>query len=140
VTQPADPAVWWLRMAIGDLAAARAVLAADRAPDRGAAYLAQQSAEKAIKAAIVATGFDPPRIHDLNRLAFALPLFDGWASPPDLTRLTAAVVGARYPDPDEPAYEPDEVELLVADAAAVIDAVRAYLGAAGTDVSDLEAI
>jgi HEPN domain-containing protein len=128
-------------MAIGDLADARAIVAADDAPIRGAAYLAQQSAEKAIKGAIESIGVDPPRIHDLRQLAAAIPpLFDGWSSPPDLTRLTAAIVSARYPDPDDPPFEVDEVDRLISDAAAVIDAVRAHFARLAIGPADLDAI
>lgn len=141
MTQPIDQAVWWLRLAIGDLADARAILGEPDAPIRGAACLAQQSAEKALKGAIESMGADPPRIHDLKQLAASIPLlFDGWSSPPDLTRLTAAAVTARYPDLDDPPFEFDEVERLIFDAAVVIDAVRAHFARLGIGAADLGAI
>lgn len=128
-------------MSLGDLADARAIVVAGDAPIRGAAYLAHQSAEKGLKGAIVAIGEDPPRIHDLTRLAAALPaLFDGRASVPDLTRLTAAVTTARYPDPDDPPFELEEVDQLIVDAAAVIDAVRAHFARLGIAATGLDAI
>jgi hypothetical protein len=68
-------------------------------------------------------------------------LFDGLAPPPDLARLSAAAVTARYPDPDDPPYDPGEVEQLIADADAVIGAVRTYLAARGLeDTPDLEGV
>ena len=141
MTQPIDQSVWWLGLAIGDLADARAILAEPDAPVRGAAYLAQQSAEKALKGAIESVGADPPRIHDLPQLAAAIPsLFGGWSAPPDLIRLTAAIITARYPDPDDPPFELDEVERLISDAALVIDAVRAHFARLGIGAADLDAI
>ena len=134
-----DIAVWWIRTAIGDLADARAIADSDQATFRGAAYHAQQAAEKALKGAISFSGVDPPRTHDLVLLGASLPgLFDGSDSPPDLTRLSAAAITARYPDPDEPPYDVDEVERLIIDAEAVLEAVRTYLAARGLkDAPDL---
>jgi HEPN domain-containing protein len=127
-------------MAIGDLADARAIATAD-APLRGAAYLAQQAAEKALKAAISVEGVDPPRLHDLVSLGAGLPgLFDGLELPPDLARLSAAVITARYPDPDDPPYDLDEVERLLVDAEAVLGAVRTYLAARGLEATDLTGV
>jgi len=51
VVEP-ETSVRWFRFALGDLAAAKAILADDRLPSRDAAYLAQQAAEKALKATI----------------------------------------------------------------------------------------
>lgn len=137
----AEDAVWWVRTAIGDLADARAIVDADDAPLRGAAYHAQQAAEKALKAAIAFAGTVPPRVHDLALLNAGIPgLFDGSEPAPDLTRLSAAVITARYPDPDDPPYDLDEVERLIVDADAVLRAVRAYLAARGVDARDLTGI
>ena len=57
---PPEAALWWLRTAIGDLAAARALLAVTAVAPRQAAYLAQQAAEKALKATIAFQGDEPP--------------------------------------------------------------------------------
>lgn len=141
MTRSADAAVWWIRTAIGDLADARAIANAADTPLRGAAYLAQQAAEKALKAAISFDGKDPPRVHDLAWLGAGLAgLFDGFASPPDLTRLSAAAITARYPDPDDPPYDIDEVERLIVDAEVVLGAVRTYLAARGVDAPDLTGV
>lgn len=141
MTPSGDIAVWWIRTAIGDLADARAIAAAEGAPLRGAAYHAQQAAEKALKAAISFGGVDPPRIHDLALLASGLSgLFDASDVLPDLTRLSAVVITARYPDPDDPPYDLDEVERLLVDAEAVLGAVRNFLAARGLDASDLTAV
>jgi HEPN domain-containing protein len=141
VSPPAEDAVWWIRTAIGDLADARAIVDAEQAPLRGAAYHAQQAAEKALKAAIAFGGVDPPRIHDLARLAASLPgIFEASDPPPDLTRLSAAAITARYPDPDDPPYDVDEVERLIADAETVLEVVRTHLAARGLDAPDLTGV
>ena len=66
-------------------------------PERHACYWAQQAAETAIKAVLVAEDVDPPKIHDLAALAelcragevkgLDSPMLDG---------LSAWAVGARY--------------------------------------------
>ena len=65
VAMPPEAAVWWLRLALGDLAAARGLLLAEGVAPRQAAYLAQQAAEKALKATIALEGGEPPLTHDL---------------------------------------------------------------------------
>ena len=61
--------VWrWLRLAREDLAAAMHLAEAAHLPHRVACLLAQQAAEKAIKAVLVAEDIDPPKLHDLRRL------------------------------------------------------------------------
>jgi HEPN domain-containing protein len=61
--------VWrWLRLAREDLAAARHLANAAHLPHRVACLLAQQAAEKAVKAVLVAEDTDPPKLHDLRRL------------------------------------------------------------------------
>ena len=136
----AEDAVWWIRTAIGDLADARAIANAEAAPLRGAAYHAQQAAEKALKAAIASDGMVPPRVHDLVLLAAIIPGLFGSEPAPDLTRLSAAVITARYPDPDDPPYGLDEVERLIVDADAVVRAVRRFLAARGVDARDFSGI
>ena len=56
----------WLRYAQEDLLAAEAMLAATRARPRHVCWLAQQAAEKAIKAVLVFLQIDFPRTHDLD--------------------------------------------------------------------------
>ena len=136
---PPEAALWWLRTAIGDLAAARALLAVAAVAPRQAAYLAQQAAEKAFKATIALQGDEPPLTHDL--------LFLLQRSPDDATlrgvlvdivALSGAQAVARYPQPDEPPYDLEEAEELVADASRLVIAVQAYfdgLGLAGTGLT-----
>jgi HEPN domain-containing protein len=61
--------VWrWLHLAHEDLAAAEHLADAAHLPHRVACLMAQQAAEKAIKAVLVAEDMDPPKLHDLRRL------------------------------------------------------------------------
>ena len=88
----------WLRYAEEDLLAAEAALEARRMAPRHACWLAQQSAEKAIKAVLIFLQIDFPRRHDLDALRNLVPA--GWQvreSHPDLTGLTEWAVEARYP-------------------------------------------
>src|SRR3989337_845941 len=69
-----DYAVWWLRIALGDLLTAAAILGDPALPPGGTAELAQQAAEKALKAAIALDGSEPPRTHDLVLLVQRVPV------------------------------------------------------------------
>lgn len=88
----------WLDFARGDLAAARVLLGAD-VPLRAAAWHAQQTAEKALKAVLVAGGEPVPRTHDLldlaARVGAAVP---GLPPTRALADLTFHAVQPRYPD------------------------------------------
>ena len=66
---------------------------------RNACRLAQQAAEKSLKAAFVPGGMDFPYIHDLDKLRNLLPA--GWPvkeTHPNLTWLTRHVIEARCPE------------------------------------------
>ena len=67
----------WLRFAAEDLRAAETLRSAPGVASRHVATLAQQSAEKALKAGLVPLDIDPPRTHNLALLADLLP--DDWA-------------------------------------------------------------
>ena len=136
---PPDPATWWLRAALGALAAARALMDVAGVPPRQAAYLAQQAAEKALKATIALQGNEPPQRHDL---LFLLDRSPGEARlrgvPVDLVALSGAQTAARYPQLADPPYDPAEVRQLVMDALRLVVAVQDYfdrLGLAGTDLA-----
>ena len=136
---PPEAALWWLRTAIGDLAAARALLAVAAVAPRQAAYLAQQAAEKAFKATIALRGDEPPLTHDL---LFLLQRSPGDAALRgvlvDIVALSGAQSVARYPQLDDPPYDVEEAEQLVADASRLVIAVQAYfdgLGLAGTGLT-----
>ncbi len=88
----------WLRHAEEDLVAAEAALEqADMVP-RHACWLAQQAAEKSIKAVLIFLQIDFRRRHDLDALRNLIPA--GWQvkeEHPDLAVLTEWAVEARYP-------------------------------------------
>ena len=117
----------WLRYAREDLASAQALAASPDAPPRHAAWLAQQAAEKAIKAVLVATQTPFPFIHDLARLRALVP--DGWGVrtvEADLALLTEFAVEARYPD--------DLPDVTSEEAGEGIVAAVAVLASVGTDL------
>src|SRR3990172_4521121 len=87
----------WLAFATGDLANAE-LLAEDESGARNATWLAQQAAEKSLKAALVFLGIAFPPRHDLNLLQALLP--DGWSvrgRQLELADLTSWTIVARYP-------------------------------------------
>ncbi len=75
-----DPLEWareWMASAAIDLDAAELWLQ-QRSHGFGiACFHAEQAAEKALKALLVAGGIDPPRTHDLELLAGLLPVIPG---------------------------------------------------------------
>jgi HEPN domain-containing protein len=105
-----EAALTWLRYADEDLALAEQALV-----PRLACSLAQQAAEKALKAALVVRATDFPRTHDLVRLRRLLPASSPAAGEaPDLGTLSQLATEARYPgDWDEPVAE-EAAEALAA--------------------------
>ncbi len=105
---PSDPREW-LRRARSNLARA---LLAPTAPEilyDDLCYDAQQAAEKAVKAVLVAQPHDVPRTHNLGELLDLVQSI-GIAIPVDVAearRLTRYAVGGRYPRFGEDA-SPDE--------------------------------
>jgi len=97
-------------------------------------FHAQQAAEKALKAVVVARGEEPPHVHDLGALAAVMPddlVLDVHGD--DLGDLTTYATAARYVfDAGTEAEDPtwDEAERFVVVAAGILAAVRAYLGEA----------
>lgn len=95
---PTDPREW-LRRARSNLARARAGPPAPEVLYEDLAFDAQQAAEKAIKAVLVAKGVEFPKIHDLVRLLDLLEE-SGLTVPPEVReagRLTVYAVQTRYP-------------------------------------------
>ncbi len=138
MTSPADSARWWLRLAAGDLAGARAIITDPAAPPRLAAYLAHQAAEKALKAAISADGRHPALSHDLTGLRMSAPDELRDAVPAAVLRPMAFVdVLARYPSRPAEAIDREASELQINAAAEVIGLVTSYLTSTGLDASDL---
>ena len=119
--EPDPSAAYWIELARGDLVAARCIAGDPSAPARVAANLAQQAAEKALKAAIASAGGEPPRSHDLVRLAqLAAGVVSLSASADELRLLTDAHAQGRYPDPIDPMYGSEEARVLIAIATAVV--------------------
>jgi HEPN domain-containing protein len=116
----------WLRYAHGDLDAARVLLGAD-VPPRTAAWHAQQAAEKAMKAVLVALGHDVPRTHDLLDLARRVaPTVPGLPSTESLAELSVHAVQPRYPD-DLPDVDEAEALRAVETAETVVTSVETAL-------------
>jgi HEPN domain-containing protein len=63
----------WLRYAEEDLVTAETLLGQPHVVPRQACWLAQQSAEKALKAVLVFLQIDFPRSHDLDALRNLIP-------------------------------------------------------------------
>ncbi len=118
----------WLRKGLADLMAARHLLGGGADLSYGAAFHAQQAAEKFLKATLVWHQVEFPKTHDIGRLVELVHSAD----PPlaDLTReatsLTPYGVEARYPgDLYEPTQE--EAQLAVTLAERVRDSVLQHL-------------
>ncbi len=116
---PPDDPREWLNRARGNLPRAKTVLPEFYLEDL--CFDAQQAAEKAIEAVLIARGVDFPLVHDLERLLNLLGE-SGESIPPDvadakdLTRFAAA---ARYPGVTEPVTA-EEHRRAVAIAEAVV--------------------
>lgn len=124
-------ALLWLEYATDDLAAARAGGRALR--PRHVASLAQQSAEKALKALVVLAGGSPPKTHDLEHLRSMLPdRSRARHRPADLDRLSTYGVRARYPDNVDPVM-PIHSALAVRQAIAVLRVAGEEFERAGID-------
>jgi HEPN domain-containing protein len=111
-----------------DLEAARLLSTDARVPSRIAANLAHQAAEKALKAGIAAAGVDPPRTHDLDRLARMQSAFVVPVSTDDLLALMDAHTQGRYPDDPAWSYGTDETVALIDIASAIVSAAVVALG------------
>ncbi len=113
----------WLRFAEEDLETAELELRESR-PPRTTAFSAQQAAEKAIKAAVIAAGVTPPRTHDLNELVQLVPA--DWSVAQidaDLGLLSQLAVQTRYPD-TAAVVSDEEARIAVADARKIVEAAR----------------
>ncbi len=88
----------WLRFSEEDLDVALRLLSGRPPAPRHACWLAQQAAEKALKAALILEGMEFPFTHDLDALRNFLP--HGWPvrdTHADLAELTEWAAEARYP-------------------------------------------
>src|SRR6266545_2527726 len=104
----------WLRYAIEDLGAAELLHSIPEAVPRQACYMAQQAAEKAIKAVLIHLAIEFPKTHNLNVLRNLLPSDHRLVHEfPDLAELSGWIAEARYPgDWPEPGDE-DAVRAVV---------------------------
>lgn len=128
VGTPAD----WMRRARADLALAAAPLP-QYALYEDLCWHAQQAAEKAVKAVLLALQIPFPRTHILERLIGLLP--ESVPCPPDLLAaeaLSQYASQSRYPGDEEPVLEAEYREALRL-AAAVVEWAEAALapGAGG---------
>jgi HEPN domain-containing protein len=124
----------WLRFAAEDLRAAESMLANQEMIPRHACWLAQQAAEKALKAGLVLEQIPFPFRHDLDALRNLLP--DRWATRqlhPDLAELTEWAVEARYPGDWTEATQED-ARTAVQQAQAVYESVSVDAGRLGLAV------
>lgn len=114
----------WLRFAEEDLRTAKLLLDDEGCITRHVCWLAQQAAEKAIKAVLINRKVDFPRTHDLDLLRTLLPA--GTVSGDtqvDVATLTEWAVEARYPGDWEEA-SPEEARAAVDDADALVCAAK----------------
>jgi HEPN domain-containing protein len=113
----------WLEYAKQDLEAAEKMFNEGGFVYRHICFLAQQAAEKALKAIFVYLQVDYPWKHDLDALRNLLP--DDWPVKrqyPDLARLTEWAVEARYPGDWQEASVQD-AKIACMEARGVIDSV-----------------
>jgi HEPN domain-containing protein len=98
----------WLRYAREDLEAAEALVEQQTVVPRHICWLAQQAAEKALKAVLVFLGVEFPWRHDLDALRNLIPTdWEVKEKHPDLAELTQWAVEARYPGDWSDATEAD---------------------------------
>jgi HEPN domain-containing protein len=105
---PAD----WLRYARSDLGLAR-IVRPDEVLFEGLCFHAQQAAEKALKAVLIAKGVPPPKTHNIRTLIDLLP--QDVIVPQeieDTTSLSDYVVTSRYPGDFEPVNEEEHKETV----------------------------
>lgn len=125
----------WLRLASGHLRSARLALSSDGFPD--AAYLAQQAAEKFLKAVLVFEQVQYPFTHELDEILSEIP--KDWKQTkalPTLRALAKWAIDARYPGslPTQ-----SEAQQSISDATAVRDAVQSDLAERGFERQPQEA-
>ena len=123
---PAD-ASNWLQFARDDLAAARTLMADTEIPSRIACFHAQQAAEKALKALLVASSIPFTKTHDLVVLAgLQNDAVSEELALVDLLLLHPWVAEARYPG-DLPDASDHEAAEVVATAASIFDIAERWV-------------
>jgi HEPN domain-containing protein len=101
----------WFRYAEADLAYARLPLPVGGLYEQ-ACFHAQQTAEKAMKAVLIAWERPFPYTHNLQRLLELVPEEQRFPELIDATQLTDYAVIARYPTSDDPATESDQLQAI----------------------------
>ncbi|MBI5294445.1 MAG: HEPN domain-containing protein [Chloroflexi bacterium] len=117
----------WLDYAAKDLHAAHTLFESGEFFPRQISFLAQQCAEKSVKAVLVFEQVNFPKSHDLDRLRDLIP--EGWEFKeafPDLAELTIWAVESRYPG-DTPDVTENEAQETLALAESVFDTIRTEL-------------
>jgi len=123
-----DIAQRWLRWADEDLALAEHIIAGADVVARGACVFAHQAAEKALKALLILRNIDPPKLHDLDRLAQRLPNGEGSAfATIELPELTRWSMEGRYPADIDEATHADALKAIEV-ARRVLDVARSLIG------------
>jgi HEPN domain-containing protein len=123
----------WMESAREDLRAAAAVPGDPEFVPRHACFLAQQAAEKALKAVLVHRGVVFKWIHDLDALRNLIPDPEAWSVTRigvELGTLTVWATEARYPGDHAPA-DADDAATAITSAQAVYDAVASDLARHG---------
>ena len=119
---------YWLTLATEDLAGATTILALDGTEPRHSVGLAAQAAEKALKAAVAATGVEPPWTHDLVALAHrSRAIVRITVSEHDLRRLSDAHEQARYPESSADRFGAGEAVELTQVANVIVEESRSAL-------------
>ena len=124
---PANDGTRWLQYAREDLGTAVALCQEEAFVQRQVCWLAQQAAEKVLKAGLVHLQLEFPRTHDLDLLRNLLP--DDWAlhdQGVDLTRLSEWAVEARYPG-DWPDATVGDAQVAIRTAQSVVTSVAEHL-------------
>jgi len=121
-----EPVEWrrWLGYAQDDPHAAEVNRSDPSVAPRVSCFLAQQAAEEAIKAGLVALQIAFPLTHNLDGLRNLLP--DEWrikGEPGDLAPLTFWAIEARYPG-DWPDATPEDAREAVEQAREVVESIK----------------
>lgn len=128
----------WLAFARGDLESASALMSTST-PFRNVGYLAQQAAEKALKAVILLDDAPFDMTHDLTAVAAQLPA--GFHLPvaiADLAWLADIETFARYPDEGD-TITGDDASRAMAIADFILAAVAERFASRGIDVEHIAA-